>query len=238
MSGDPRAFTRIELLAMVAGIMFLAVAAGSALGTGRADSERAACWNNLRLIGRGVQTWAGDHDGQPPWWVPTSADRAPVGGGTGTPYQKPPAAWYEFWFLSEHLISPKILACPADQVVLPASDWVAFTSSNGRSKALSYNLNLHASAESPKTWLASDLNTTFDLSSVPCEARVLGTAGVFENGSSQLRWTNGLSHNDHGHVLLNDGSVEFTSTGRWRGLALNPDTDRIGNGTDHFLRAR
>ena len=57
-----RAFNRIELLAVCACLGVLSLLVAPTLASNKTDSERLICFNNLRLIGRGVQMFAGDHN--------------------------------------------------------------------------------------------------------------------------------------------------------------------------------
>jgi len=55
MRNTTKAFTRIDLLALCLAVALLALIVAPALATNKSDSERLVCFNNLRLIGRGVQ---------------------------------------------------------------------------------------------------------------------------------------------------------------------------------------
>jgi competence protein ComGC len=102
-----RAFTRAELLVILAVLSLLALIVLPALANTRPRSARVICANNLRQIGVGMQLWGNDHDDQPPWEVRLEQ------GGT---YQHPlaPNTWLHFAWLSNELASPKLLLCPAD----------------------------------------------------------------------------------------------------------------------------
>ena len=200
------------------------------------DSNRSVCFNNLRLIGRGVQTWAGEtSQHEPPWWVRISDGGTWPAAGTS----KGAIAWYEYSILSNELATPKILACPGDNGVKPAQEWNVYTSSGYRGKATSYNLGIHSVTESPRAFLCGDLNLRFDYAVASgCAAGVTGFFGVSLISNTALAWTNGVSHGDRGHALLNDGSVEFTSTPRVRQLIFSPEADGFNGGGSHFMSAR
>src|SRR5688572_9748527 len=115
-----QAFTRIELLAICAALGLLALLVAPTVASNKTDSERLVCFNNLRLIGRAVQMWAGDHNQQPPW-------RTLVADGgllpnPGDPI-RPGNAWFDFAFLSNQLVTPRILACPSDTGVKRAVEF-------------------------------------------------------------------------------------------------------------------
>src|SRR5215204_5651373 len=129
-----QAFTRLELLAVVAAITLLALIVAPALATNKSVSERLVCFNNLRLIGRGMQIWAGDHNQQLPWWTP----RIPEG-GEWTPTTRSDAVWLEYFFVSNELVNPKILACSGHSGVKRAEEWLQLGSY--RNSAVSYSLH-------------------------------------------------------------------------------------------------
>jgi hypothetical protein len=223
------AFSRIELLAVCTALLLLAFLVAPAAVSTKSDSERTMCFNNLRLIGRGMQIWAGDHNQQLPWWLPD------IEGGEypSSGFTRPGNAWLEYAFVSNELVTPKILACPSDVGVKRAENWSQFASSASfRSSALSYPVHLHASADASQTWLSADRN----LLAVPqggCAARVNNT---FRTDPAFAEWTNDVVHGVFGHVLLMDGSVDFTSSQRLKELLLLSQVS--GNDSMHFLRAR
>src|SRR4051812_47990364 len=106
-----RAFTRIECMLCVIGVMLLVSVAIPSLANTRSRSQRAGCVDNLRLIGQAMQLWGVEHENQFSWQVRTSE------GGTRPVFgTKVAAAWYEFAWLSNQLVTPKILVCPSDNV--------------------------------------------------------------------------------------------------------------------------
>jgi type II secretory pathway pseudopilin PulG len=227
--GAPRsenAFTLVELIAVCVTLLLLALVIAPAAVASKSDSERMVCFNNLRLMGRGMQTWAGDHNQQLSWW--TSIYEGGTFPVVGT---KPGNAWYEYVFISNELVTPKILACPSDIGVNRAEDWAQFAfSTNYRSRAVSYPIHLHASADAPRSLLSADRNF-LTMAQGNCTALVNTTV---RTDPTFVEWTNGAVHGVFGHVLLMDGSVEFTSTARLKTvLDLVVDNQRL-----HFLRAR
>ena len=226
-SSSREAFTRLELLAVLCGIGMLSMVMASALANADPASERAVCANNLRLIGRAVQTWVGDSSVQrTPWWT-----RLQDGGTFFT--QKPASAWYEFSAITNYLLRPHVIACPADTGVLPAKDWNEFLLS--RQNSVSYTINLHAGKiPDESAWLSSDKNLRAD-GTEQCASGVVSAYRFLNLAGSTLGWTNAV-HGQSGHVLLYGGSVEFTETTRLRQLLLRTDLDEAG--TTHFLRAR
>src|SRR4051794_17551801 len=68
-----RAFTRVELLAVLAAGALLAVVALPLLGSDAIRTQRAVCANNLGRIGQALGSWVADHDERYPWDVPQSS---------------------------------------------------------------------------------------------------------------------------------------------------------------------
>ncbi len=226
-----RAFTRIELCASLAALTLLLMVALPALAANRSGSERAVCFNNLRMIGRAIHSWAGDYQGRVPWRVPVSEGGTRPDSGT-----KPGASWYEYALsLTNELVTPKILKCPSDAFApVVARDWVQFISPAFRNNATSYSLGMDVFPETPRDWVGTDRNVKFDTSSSGnCSARVNGFYGINSfPGTSLASWTNAVHGTNAGHLLFNDGSVLFSSSQDLRDLPRH-DGD---NGTFHFAR--
>ena len=228
------AFTRIELLAVCTALALLALVVAPALATNKTDAERIVCFNNLRQIGRAVQMWAGDHNQQTPArTLTTDGGLRPAIG-----VSRSALAWFEFGFLSNQLVTPKILACPSDAGVRRAPDF-SFDGLLGpgyRNNAVSYVVGLEAVGDSPRSWLSGDRNLGgVNTSPSACSAGVNNASSIFTFPQLPLAWTNGAVHGEFGHILLMDGSVEFTSTPRLKTLLLTPQAG--DNGTVHFLKA-
>jgi prepilin-type processing-associated H-X9-DG protein len=115
MRRTSRAFTRIELVAVVAALTALGVFALPLLAASRASSDRAACLNNLRQIMRAALEYADENNNALP------------------PRRGPP-----FWpgrFL-QYYGSTNLLTCPADG---PSPQSFGFTNADGAPR--SYILN-------------------------------------------------------------------------------------------------
>jgi len=235
-----RAFTRIELAAVVVGMALLSVIALPLLGTTRADSERAACYNNLRQIGRAVRQWSGDHFEEPPWLTSMSDGGTRPDGG-----MKIGAAWAEYLSLSNELFTPRILACPSDAGVKVASEWGVgpngLVNPGFRRQAISYLLGLHANSLYPLALVAADFNIRLSGPATGCELAAVNNAYALYSTpplppppAESVRWTNG-PHLSGGHLLVVDGSVMFVnSAGLTRTLSTLNSED---NGIHHVLRA-
>ena len=231
-SSGPRAFTRVELCACLAAGALLVALALPALADSQARGQVAQCFNNLRLVGRAVEMFAGDHVGQPQWRTYTSdGGTRPI---TGT---KAGAAWFEFTALSNELATPRILACPADTGVKVAAEFSnsgagGYMSTGFRSLATSYLINLDSIFNSPLNPLATDRNWRTDgfancgngINNVDAHYYYFGNAG----------WTNAV-HGLAGHVLRADGSVLLLGTTEARKAFSAVGDD---NSSAHLLRAR
>jgi hypothetical protein len=237
MKNSDKAFTRIDLLAAGAAMVLLALAIAPALATNKSDSERLLCFNNLRLIGRAVQMWAGDHHQQTP--QRTSVNDGGMMPVTGT---RPGQPWFEFLGISNQLGTPKILACPNDIGVRRATDFGSSSASGlinsfFRNNAVSYVVGLEAVGDAPRSWLSGDRNLGgINLGASACSASVNNAIGIGTSPSIPVAWTNGAVHGEFGHVLLMDGSVEFTSSPQLKALLIPPQAE--DNGSIHFLRPR
>ena len=138
MPRNSSAFTRLELLAVLAALALLALCTWPALAGSRGDAHRAGCFSNLRQIGQGAQRWAMDHTERIPWLTPV-AD-----GGTFTNTLRVSAVWLEMLTFSNELASPRLLACPADEGVKVASTW------------------LGGAGRADQHWLPAELRQLFD----------------------------------------------------------------------------
>ena len=225
MPRNSSAFTRVELLALVAALGLLALCTWPALAGSRGDAQRATCFNNLRQIAHGAQLWAGDHGERIPWLTPIAE------GGTFTNNLHASAAWFELLTFSNELSSPRLLACPADEGVKVASAWLggagALTATGYRQNSLSYMLGLHADLKFPKSMLCADRNVR--------ASRILNCGITFVLGSASLDgldqamgWTNAV-HGFSGHIVTVDGVVSYTGTA---GLRQNIVDPAGGNSTD------
>jgi len=233
MRHSTRAFTRIEFAALIAVLALLGVLALPLLAATRADSDRAGCFNNLRLLGRGITVWGDDRDGLPPWitYVSRGGTRPDVGVKAGS-------AWFEFTTLSNELVTPRLLACPADTGVKVASEFSnlggrGYMATGMRSLATSYFINMDNLGRVPVMAVTGDRNLRTD-GITTCAQGVNNADRINFNSGNTTVWTNAV-HGLQGHLLRTDGSVALTVS-----ATLIADFQRLldDNGSAHLLRAR
>ncbi len=190
---DFDAFTRRELLAVILVTAVAAMVLFSALARQRQRALRLRCINNLAQVGVAFQTWALDNGDRFPMAV-----EAEHGGSLEA--AAPGEAFRYFQVMSNELLTPKPLICPAD-VRVPATDFGPGLSNTN----LSYFVGIDAVGTDPQMFLSGDRNLTN------------GTA--LQNGILQLTpsrpagWTHEL-HNRIGNLGLADGSVQQFTTAR------------------------
>ena len=103
------AFTRLELLAVLAALVLVAGVVLPALAQGKPRSQQAICFNNLRAVGQAVLMFNAEHNQLDPW-----RELAFNGGTLNHPSGLNNNAFFQFWSLSNGLSNPKVLACPSD----------------------------------------------------------------------------------------------------------------------------
>lgn len=227
---DP-AFTRAELLVIVAVVTLLALVVLPALANTRPRSARVICANNLRQIAAAMQLWGNDHSDQAPW------DVAIAEGGTKV-HPLAVNAWLHFAWMSNELVSAKVLLCPSDSG-RPAFDFslapdTGYLHANLRGNATSYLLS-HAFRGSPNVLLVADRNMGSDQGAGGCAVFNTALRASMRPFSGAFVWTTNL-HNQQGNFLRADGRVEQLSNQALREeIGKSPIDD---NGTIHFITPR
>jgi hypothetical protein len=194
-------FTRLELVATLAGLGLLGLIALPVLAQPISRSSRLVCLNNLRQIGQGFQLWGNDHNDEAPFYVSSAS-----GGTRGAP--DAPQAYYHFAVLSNELSTPKLLACPSDPLVTVAQDFSAnpggFVAPGNKNDRVSYFVSHGRIAAGPDL-LCGDRNL---ITSTTLSCAFFTTTKVVPR--SLVRW-NSEMHSGKGNVLMSSGDAAETS---------------------------
>jgi prepilin-type N-terminal cleavage/methylation domain-containing protein len=113
-----KAFTVIELLVVVIIIAVLSAMLLPALAATKGNSQKIYCINNLKQIGLAFRTWEASHNSRYPQAVSYSSGGANEycghANGAGITAPNPNNPGMVFMVMSNQLVTPKVLFCPAD----------------------------------------------------------------------------------------------------------------------------
>jgi prepilin-type N-terminal cleavage/methylation domain-containing protein/prepilin-type processing-associated H-X9-DG protein len=190
---NPRAFTLVELLVVIAIIAVLAALLLPALTRSKQRAQRIECIANLKQLGTAFHIFAHDHQGKFPMQVSVTEGGAMeyVQAGNevaGTFY----FSYRQFIPLGNELVAPRLLLCPAEMDRPPAMAFGTLQNSN-----LSYFVGVNADYNQPESILAGDRNITNSAKATASLVR----------GAYKLRWTQEL-HVFKGNLLFADAHVE------------------------------
>jgi hypothetical protein len=205
-----RAFTRIELLALISASALLLAVVWPALGSDSIRSQRVLCANNLSRIGQALASWAADHDERYAWELPLSAGGTPNFCLVST----------QFVALSNELVTPRVLACPSDGSKSAVNNWSSFYPQGSSEPNVSYLLS-RASLLQGRSILSGDRNLSGSLS---------GCRRSINRPTTNAVWDLRI-HVQRGHFLFNDGSVEGTDIPRLRAILSPPG---VSNSFDYI----
>ncbi len=183
------AFSRTDLLGVVAFVVLLAALLWPVLALSRAKAHRARCLSNLKEITRGCRLWANANSGHLPWAL------ALTNGGTlGT------ADWAAHYrVFSNEFGSPKVLVCPSDLEKTIAISWAALDGERN----VSFFAGLDADESKPQTIVAGDRN-------IRGGGRGLELSWSRDMGASIDATWQGTIHVNQGDIALADGSAQST----------------------------
>lgn len=226
------AFTIIELVVIVATVSLLAVMLLPVLATTSTKSQRIICVNNLKETYLAFKIWEGENSDQFPMAIST------VNGG-GKEYvasyvnQAPPiySPYSLFQAVSNQLVTPKILYCPADNNPNAAAAGVVANPSPPSTHQGTYSANFNsgvfgdafisyfvcgdATEAYPGMTIFGDRNIGTSQANTPTAAGVMFSDGPQQcnlslgaKGSlATWAWTAQDQHLGVGNVALTDGSV-------------------------------
>jgi len=242
-----RAFTRLELVAVLTALSLLSLVVLPVLANTKPRGDRMTCLNNLRRVGQAEHLWASDHNEQMPWWVAVSD-----GGTRGTNLQN--NAWYNYGMMTNELATPTILTCPSDTETRVAHDFSSladgFFHPGNKNNAVSYFIGLDSFMMEVSPYynqttgrlsnkaLSGDRNLNPFIRNTTCASGVTVAAGVsnsqFGPPLPTVQWTNAI-HGMVGNLVMSDGQVIQTSNNRVN-QRIAPGID--DNGVYHLLLPR
>jgi len=185
-----RAFTLTELFIILAVASMLVVLLVPAFSRAKQRAQRISCTSYLKQVGVAFKFWALDHTNLYPMQVSLT-------NGGSREFILTGAVFRQFQVMSNELVTPYILACPADRR-RPARDFESLANPN-----LSYFVTVDADDDHPQMVMAGDRNLTNG------SPMVNGLLTLTTNRPAG--WTQEL-HNGCGQLLLIDGSVQQMST--------------------------
>ncbi|HEY1174241.1 MAG TPA: type II secretion system protein [Verrucomicrobiae bacterium] len=181
-----RGFSLIELMVVIAIVLILAGMLLPALTKGKMKAKQTECTSHLRQSGLAFRMFADDHDNRLPMQV--SVKR----GGT-MEYANKGETWRHFQVMSNLLVDPKLLVCPADKS-RSITNWSKLGNAN-----TSYFVGLDAKIGSAHQMLAGDRNILTPGYQTP------GVVPV--RPEMQIFWTEEM-HQFRGNILFGDGHVQ------------------------------
>ena len=226
------AFTRRDLVAVMAAVVVLALLLVPALQRSYQKSMRITCVNNLKTIGTAYRIWANDNGDQYPAFAPQTN-----GGWRDLLYLTNASiyAWTNYVTMANELAqSPLTLVCPSDER-RPANTF----SNHFANTNVSYFVGVNANDTYPQSLLGGDRNmggypstgpstTTVGYGASGSEADIICSQGstlypnVYVNGSSQgaAFWSTAMHSAGNatgaGNILLGDGSSQQVSSGAFK----------------------
>jgi competence protein ComGC len=197
--------TLLEVLVIISVLALIAVLSIPPLTASRIEAERISCVSGLKEISFATRVWEGNHNDQYPMAVSCTNGGAMEQAATGN-------VAAAFQVMSNELVTPQYLLCPADSDRLPSKSFSTGFSANN----ISYFIGVSANERDPQMLLVGDDN--FEIDGVPVKSGILELTT-----NNPVFWTN-TRHKIGGNVAITDGSVQQLSTKGlqdWPNLATN-----------------
>ena len=187
-------FTLIELLLVIAIIAVLAALLLPTFGKAKLQAKRINCVSNLQQMGVAFHSFAHDHKGKFPMHVPTNDGGTMIASlrTNGAPCVIGPA-FEHLQALSNELVTPKLLICPADARAV-AEKFATVGNDN-----VSYFVAMNAPLGKSTAVLSGDRNIT--------PVNESGYMEIESDENPRIRWTDEI-HRLQGNLLFADGHVE------------------------------
>jgi len=180
----------LELLILITVIALLVGLALPALAKARTKAHRIRCVGRLGTIGLAYRIFATDHSDRFPYAF--FSNRVDLTNLTASKY---------YSWMSNDLVTPKLLICPADKARRAVTSWIGLHSTN-----VNYFAGLAADKNSPDSILAGDRNLV-------ANSQPLSSGLARGTNLASLVWGRDI-HREHGHVAMGDGSVQQLSSAR------------------------
>jgi prepilin-type N-terminal cleavage/methylation domain-containing protein len=201
-------FTLIELLVVIAVFaIFFALIDWGVPPSQKRKAQRVACLSNLKEMGMAFRLWEGDHSDKYPMAVS-------VTNGGAMELIAPGKAYVLWQTVSNQIISPKVLWCPADTSHIAATNFsTGFSDAN-----ISYFVNPDAVETYPQMIMVGDDNLLVD--GKPVQPGILN-----HRPGATIAWTKDR-HHGVGNIGMADGSAQQVT-----GDGLN---SAVGSSTSGF----
>lgn len=188
------AFTLVEMLCTLAVIAILAALLLPVLQRGHGRAKRAVCSNNLKQVGVAMSAWAHEHNDLFPMQVRTNQQGTLEIARAVVLSRDVSETFRHFQALSNEMVTPKVLVCPAERRRVPAVNFPALRNEN-----VSYWINPGAVLGRVDSPLAGDRN-------VRTSGRMEWTFIQFGAGDN-VEFSAEL-HGNRGNVLFGDAHVD------------------------------